>query len=87
MYFYGQGADGRAARQERGMEWMGLRFGDPAPPTRARDGLWGKNAKLRSDECRPHARGMESLIDGAPFWGPICPHARGDGVTFPSQTA
>lgn len=26
---------------------------------RARDGLWGKNAKLRSDECRPHARGME----------------------------
>ena len=28
MYFYGQGADGRAARQERGMEWMGLRFGD-----------------------------------------------------------
>ena len=87
VLFYGQGADGRAARQERGMEWMGLRFGDPAPPTRARDGLWGKNAKLRSDECRPHARGMESLMDGAPFWGPICPHARGDGVTFPSQTA
>lgn len=57
MYFYGQGADGRAARQERGIGVDGAPFWGPSTARTREDDEGVTKCDTLGGACRPHARG------------------------------